>query len=453
MVSSDRINVWTHLEYPEKPYSFERRGQTVFFSSKTFVGIRVNRSGRAVLEAMEQGDTPSLLADRLARKYKVSARKVLSRLLPFLQTLVDNGYLWLAGSSEPTSTDCYDTDFHPSQMYLHITHACNQSCVYCYNAQYRQYVKGSELSFFEVVKILKEGAELGVQEVIFTGGEPLMRREVFEIANYGQKLGLRVCLLTNGTLITKRGADRVAKVFDSIFVSLDSCHETLHDLLRGFGSYQKTVEGIRELCAMAPEKVCLRPVITCHNVDSLAEFPVWVADELGCSAILPVLYLPNSLAELKQLNLLPDMKKFKYAIASFEAASKRVGIIDILSCLPFRSYSKCGAGSQILSVDATGEVFPCQALHFPELSAGNLRREKLEKVGSAPSMQHFAEISIHSISKCQNCEIGPVCGGGCRALAYVLGRDIYAYNEFFCSVLRENAENRLWAESEKNRRD
>jgi len=452
MANGNRINAQTRLGCPKQPYIFGREDQTVFFSRETFTGVRVNRSGRVVLEAMRKDDTPLLLADRLAQKYQVSAAKILNKLLSFLQAMVDAGYLWLADPPVPISKDFYDTSFRPIQMYLHLTHVCNLSCVYCYNKHYRQHVKAPELSLSELIKILEEGTELGIREVVFTGGEPLLRQEVFDLAAYGQKLGMRVCLTTNGTLITQRGADVVATAFDSIFVSLDSCRQPHHDRLRGVGSYQQVVEGVRQLCARKPDKVCLRPVITRHNIESLPEFPVWAAGELGCKLILPTLYLPNSFTELQELHLLPDMEKFRCALKSFEAASKKVGVTNVLDCLSFRSRGKCGAGSQIISVDATGQVFPCQALHFPELSCGNIRKNKLNEIGQALSMRRFAELSLNSIFKCRDCELGPVCGGGCRALAYALYRDIYAYNEFFCPILRKEAEDRLWAESEKSRR-
>jgi radical SAM protein with 4Fe4S-binding SPASM domain len=54
-----------------------------------------------------------------------------------------------------------------------------------------------------------------------------------------------------------------------------------------------------------------------------------------------------------------------------------------------------GAGSNIISASATGDVFPCPALHFPELCAGNVRERSLEDIGcnnpAAPLTRNFAD--------------------------------------------------------------
>jgi radical SAM protein with 4Fe4S-binding SPASM domain len=300
------------------------------------------------------------------------------------------------------------------------------------------------------VRVLAEAQSCGIREVIFTGGEPLLREGVLELADHARRLGLRVCLLTNGTLLEKHDPGLLTALFDLIFVSLDSCREVENDRLRGVGSYRRTLRGLQKLCGSKPEAVCLRPVVTRINVQSLSEMPEWAARNLGVKMILPTWYLPNSLAEVDELALFVG-KESRHFLQAFADAAKTTGITNILDCIPFTTRGKCGAGSQIVSIDATGEVFPCQALHFSELSAGNVRNQSLKELGQAPAMRGMAEITVSSIAHCHDCGLAMVCGGGCRALAFALYRDIHAHNEFLCSILRQDAEERLWAESEKKR--
>jgi radical SAM protein with 4Fe4S-binding SPASM domain len=441
----------TRLGSPDRSHVFERAGEAVFFSRETYRCVRVNATGQTILQEIRPGDTPLDLAARLAPAFGLGQPAIMAGLLPFLESVVKGGYLSVGPLSTDQAQDLYDTSFRPIQMYLHVTHVCNQSCVYCYNSEYRHSLTEPELSFAELIAILREGAEVGVREVVFTGGEPLLRPEVLDLAAEGQRLGLKLSLLTNGAMIENIGAERLAELFDGIFVSLDSSRESEHDLLRGAGSFRRATAGVRRLCALAPDRVRLRPVVTRHNLESLIEYPAWAANELGCRIILSNMYLPNSFAELEDLRLLPDLDRLGDLTGVLRAASEQAGVTNIWDCQPFRSHGKCGAGSQIVSIDATGEVFPCQALHYAELSCGNVRRNSLAEIGRAKPMRRVADLSIQSIEGCRDCELGPVCGGGCRGKAYALYRDIHACDEFFCPLLKRDAEDRLWAESEKHR--
>src|ERR1035441_7339271 len=366
---------------PRQPYIVERRTEAVFFSPETGVGVLVNSSGRAALRAIRPSDTPLRLASELARRLRRPQAEILAALIPFLQVMISSGYLWLNDSPHETSgPHSYNTEFHPIQLYIHLTHDCNLSCLYCFNREYRQGLRCPELADSELVRVLAEAQSCGIREVLFTGGAPL---------------------------------------------------------LRGVGSYRRTLRGLQKLCGSKPEAVCLRPVVTRINVQSLSEMPEWAARNLGVKMILPTWYLPNSLAEVDELALFVG-KESRHFLQAFADAAKTTGITNILDCIPFTTRGKCGAGSQIVSIDATGEVFPCQALHFSELSAGNVRNQSLKELGQAPAMRGMAEITVSSIAHCHDCGLAMVCGGGCRALAFALYRDIHAHNEFLCSIDRKS---------------
>jgi radical SAM protein with 4Fe4S-binding SPASM domain len=444
------IQLNTIIHSPEKPYIVQKGSESVFYSPETMVGVRVNQNGAETLASLIPCDTPMNLANRISKKTQRPPQEIIDAIMPFLEKMLSSGYLKLGEeySSNHISPNDYNTDFKPIQLYLHLTHKCNLSCLYCYNKKYRNEQHCQELTDEEIFGILEESHHMGIKEVIFTGGEPLLDRNILKYALSAQKLNMRVCLITNGTLIEEYDQDMISDFFDMIFISLDSSRETDNDALRGAGAYQKVVRGLQKLCSKKPDIVCLRPVITRLNVDSLHEMPKWAATNFGIQMILPTWYLPNSFEELDTLNLFISSEE-RNVLNAFASEAKSQGITNVLDCIPFTSRGKCGAGTQIISIDAAGEVFPCQSLHFPELSAGNVRQKSLKEIGRAASMRSFAEITVRSVVNCCDCGLSMVCGGGCRAIAYSLYSNIYAHNELLCTILRQESEERLWSESEK----
>ena len=61
----------------------------------------------------------------------------------------------------------------------------------------------NELTTEEAKAFVKDLAEFGVNVLLFSGGEPLLRHDLFEVARFATDQGLRPVLSTNGTLITE----------------------------------------------------------------------------------------------------------------------------------------------------------------------------------------------------------------------------------------------------------
>ena len=126
---------------------------------------------------------------------------------------------------------------------IEVTTRCNSSCPHCFaRAGITQH---ASLSTDLVKEIISEGYDTGYRYLHITGGEPLLWKGLFEVLNYGFGLGYKnIFLNTNGTLLTEDITRRLA-AFDglSISVSLEASR-SLHDHMRGTGSYRQTLRGI-----------------------------------------------------------------------------------------------------------------------------------------------------------------------------------------------------------------
>jgi len=148
------------------------------------------------------------------------------------------------------------------------TRRCNLKCVHCYAHATDQSYK-DELSTEEGKALIDDLADFGVPVILFSGGEPLMRKDLPELAGYAVKKGIRAVISTNGTLITPEKAKVLKEIgLSYVGVSLDGM-EAVHDKFRGVkGSFQAAMDGIRN-SQEAGIKVGLRFTINKFNVDEI----------------------------------------------------------------------------------------------------------------------------------------------------------------------------------------
>ncbi|MDO5034945.1 MAG: GTP 3',8-cyclase MoaA [Actinomycetaceae bacterium] len=132
-----------------------------------------------------------------------------------------------------------------------LTDRCNLRCAYCMPAEGLEWIPTEKtLTDEEIVRLIRIGVEmLGIEEVRFTGGEPLLRRSLEEIAAEASKMRTHLgaapelSITSNGLGLDKRAEGLVAAGVSRANISLDSLdreryakiarRDRLDDALRG----------------------------------------------------------------------------------------------------------------------------------------------------------------------------------------------------------------------------
>ena len=113
-------------------------------------------------------------------------------------------------------------------------------------------------------------ALFGAPVLLFSGGEPFMRKDLFELGKYALSKGLRTVISTNGTLITKEMAKRIKDAgFSYVGISLDGLEAVNDEFRKMSGAFRKTLEGIRN-CHSCGVRVGLRFTINQYNFRDMA---------------------------------------------------------------------------------------------------------------------------------------------------------------------------------------
>ena len=118
-----------------------------------------------------------------------------------------------------------------TDLRVSLTDRCNLRCAYCMPPEGLDWLPAPEvLTADEVVRLVRIGVEqLGICEVRFTGGEPLLRRDLRSIIAATAALRPRpdISLTTNGIGLERRAGELRAAGLDRINVSLDTVRPEL----------------------------------------------------------------------------------------------------------------------------------------------------------------------------------------------------------------------------------
>ena len=132
-----------------------------------------------------------------------------------------------------------------TDLRVSLTDRCNLRCNYCMPAEGLDWLPTEQtLTDDEVVRLITIGVEkLGIAEVRFTGGEPLLRRGLVDIVARTHALGVETSLTTNALGLSRTaqalkdaGLDRINASIDTVrpdtFATITR-RDRLHDVVAG----------------------------------------------------------------------------------------------------------------------------------------------------------------------------------------------------------------------------
>ncbi|MBN6055529.1 GTP 3',8-cyclase MoaA [Nonomuraea sp. RK-328] len=146
-----------------------------------------------------------------------------------------------------------------TDLRVSLTDKCNLRCTYCMPPEGLDWLPNAQLlTADEIVRLVTIGVErLGVTEVRYTGGEPLLRRELVEIVARTAALRPRpqVSLTTNGIGLARLARPLAEAGLDRVNVSLDTLDREVFKRLAHRDRFTDVIEGLA-----AAHDAGLRPV-------------------------------------------------------------------------------------------------------------------------------------------------------------------------------------------------
>jgi radical SAM protein len=352
----------------------------------------------------------------------------------------------------------------PFTIAWEVTRACAYACVHC-RADAQHVADPHELNTAESLALIDRLAEFGAPILVFTGGDPMMRKDLHELIAYATRKGLRCSLTPTATALPT--TERLEQVREAgirrIALSLDAPRAEIHDSFRQVpGSWQRTMDILRRAQSIGLS-VQVNTTVARHNVDILDEMVPFI-QEVGAVQWSLFFLVPTGRAQVssmisaaeheKVFNWLYDLsRRAPFDIKSTAAPMyRRVAIqrkrAEQVDNAPV-SFQGAGFqfadglnrptrgvndGNGFLFISHVGDIQPSG---FLPVTAGNVRVDDVIDVYRHSKLFTELRDPARLKGRCAICEYRDVCGGQ-RGRAYGLTGD-YLETDPACAYIPKAA--------------
>jgi AdoMet-dependent heme synthase len=337
-----------------------------------------------------------------------------------------------------------DFSLAPFTIAWEVTRACAFACVHCRaDAQHRSHP--DELNTQEALILIDRLKDFGSPILVFTGGDPMMRRDLFTLIEHASQQGLRCSLTPTATALPT--IERLEKARDAgikrLALSLDAPTPEAHDAFRQVpGSWERTMR-ILHNARQVGLSAQVNTTISRFNLHLLPEMVPFI-EEVGAVQWSLFFLVPTGRAQLKWMitseeheevfNWLYDLSKNApfdikataapmYRRVAIERRRKEQGnngqvtfqgagfqYADGLD----RPVKGVNDGNGFLFISHTGDIMPSG---FLPLKTGNVRKDDvIEVYRHHPVFRSLRDPWLLK-GKCGVCDYRDVCGGQ-RGRAY-----------------------------------
>jgi len=317
----------------------------------------------------------------------------------------------------------------PYVLVAELTYRCPLRCAYCSNptqVQDRAALDGADWQ-----RVLGEASELGVVQVHFTGGEPLLCDDLEALVARAAQLELYSNLITSGLPLTReRLAGLAAAGLCAVQLSFQAARLGSSAAIAGvdaFAHKREVARWVRELELPLTVNVVLHR----QNLDEVNQI-IALAEELGAERLELANTQYLGWAYQNRAALMPSLAQLDAARTVVAAARERLrGKMEILFVLPDYHGDRprtCmnGWGERYIVVTPDGRAMPCHAAHVLPLAFPDLRGQSLSSAWHDSEAFQKYRGTEYLREPCRSCDQREVDHGGCRCQAFLLTGDATA---------------------------
>lgn len=315
------------------------------------------------------------------------------------------------------------------QVYLIVTKKCNLSCSFCIR-DYSYNVDGSlSVNDFDlVVDRLKNYGP--VSNFIISGGEPTLHKNFSYFLEKACENFDAVTINSNGTnkfFTTQKFINIIEKYKVKIQFSIDGA-ESVHDKIRGNGSYEKTLKNIK-ICSEYPN-VNLAISTTVSNYEFIKNFEdlyQYLSPYIDSWDIKRVSYSGEAGAEnfdyltnekwneIFDFVRLYDLKKVININKMYDFGALENLSDSQIEIMQSRIVKNCGSGIAKIYIYPNLDVLACTC--YEKYPSGNLKDMDIKNILSSEQHQQIVGHQINH-PECNSCRYKKICNGGCLGAGF-----------------------------------
>jgi len=317
----------------------------------------------------------------------------------------------------------------PLALVAELTHRCPLQCPYCSNPL--ELLKaGAERDTAFWLGIIDEAAALGVLQIHFSGGEPVLRPDLVTLVAHATASGLYANLITSAVTLDEPKLRALAQAgLAHVQVSFQGAVATTADRIGNYrGGHNKKLQAAK-LVTQAGMSLTVNAVVHRQN---LQELPAIIDMALALDAdrleIAHVQY--HGWALKNRRALMPDRHAFE--AADKIVTQKRQELQDkmVIDYVVPDYYAKApktcmgGWGQKTLNITPDGRVLPCHAAEtIPGLTFDRAGETSLKKIWFESADFNAFRGTAWMREPCASCDMKTIDFGGCRCQALSLAGD------------------------------
>jgi len=317
----------------------------------------------------------------------------------------------------------------PYTLVAELTHRCPLRCPYCSNPV--ALVSGA-IETRHWVRVIEQAAALGVAQLHFSGGEPLLRDDLEDLVRAARAHGLYSNLITSGIPLDRERLSVLREAgLDCVQVSIQDADATRSDRIAGARSFEHKLAAARWTRELGMA-LTINVVLHRENLDRIGEH-IALAESLGAHRIELANTQYHGWAQANRGALLPERAQLEKARTIAQAAAARLtGRMEVLFVLPdhFTPHPKACMGGwarRYIVVAPDGVALPCHnARSIAGLEWRNVREQSLADIwNDSPAFARFRG-EAWMPEPCKSCDKRTQDFGGCRCQAFALTGDAAA---------------------------
>jgi radical SAM protein with 4Fe4S-binding SPASM domain len=315
---------------------------------------------------------------------------------------------------------------------LELTYQCPLKCRHCYLPQTQgrlPVLQKKELSTADWKRVLRQLKKAGCLYIVFTGGEPLLKKDFIELCQYAAELNFSVQIFSTGLKITK---ELVEKLKDCSIASFEMSfygRKHIHNKITGDENSFDTTLKAAKLIAKNGIAVKFKTPLMNENFKDIAYIRD-VCQKYGFNHTFDPIIAPANDSNKQAL-------KYRITETQIKALLKDPKL-DFLANCSQESRDKqgdffCGAGKNVFGINPYGEVYPC--LQLP-LAVGNLRKKSFVDIWKKSVwLKKWRKLSIRDLKECPDCKYLSFCNR-CPGLALVEDGNLMGPSRIACDIAK-----------------
>jgi len=316
----------------------------------------------------------------------------------------------------------------PLALLAELTHRCPLRCTYCSNPV-ALVPRDAEMRREDWSRVIREATALGVLQMHFSGGEPLLFEGVDTLVAEARAAGLYTNLITSGWGLDAARASALAVAgLDHVQVSFQ---DTDKDAARAVAGAEAMDAKLAAARAVKEQGIALSVNLVMHrsNLARIGEM-IDLAAALGAARVEVASTQYHGWALRNRASLLAPLAALEQATkVARERRALYLGKMDVIYVLPdyvTELPKPCmdGWGRRFLTVAPDGRVLPCPgATCITTLDFEDVRKRPLADIWKDGAAFEAFRGEAWMPEPCRSCDRREIDFGGCRCQAFALTGD------------------------------